>query len=408
MQSKEHTCPVCPEYPYVVVRFMAAVYGRRAVLFHGEQPSLSGNRPVVVPTRRPTNGQCSLKLRQQIALSVLADVQRSKLRMCCVFGPSDCVFVEPDGSFNAGNEPPSGGVRLEAVKKRQRSLDTTPLRRALEDIKLTDHRVSPACIAVDDAGYVSMPGGQYFGTATQLGRLQRLAKSAGGRDDGAVILRTRGEQLVGAVSTAYVSVSHLELVDAIDEVLGETGFALHKFDGDYHQLRIILIDASHKAEAKVGDVSHGGIEITNSETGRGPITVCGYLYRLACANGTVLAFPLERRIQPHRGGSSRLLVERFREAVETCVDELKRHLWALRTLTQKKLLPGYTQQVRARLSAVLSETSTDRLFEELPSNPTVYDLYNAVTHRAHRRNLVRRRGIEIVGGEILRDFVSLR
>jgi hypothetical protein len=104
------------DYPYVVVRFMAAVYGRRAVVFRGETPPTTRSRPVLVNHARPTTTDYPARLKRYIARLVLADVKSSGLRMCCVFAPNDCLYVEPDGAINPGNEAPSGGIALDHVE----------------------------------------------------------------------------------------------------------------------------------------------------------------------------------------------------------------------------------------------------------------------------------------------------
>jgi hypothetical protein len=74
------------QYPYVVIRYMPAVYDVRPV-----PPSMPRERLVSV---------------------ILSEVRRTRFRMCCVFAADDCVYCEPDGTTRASNDPPAGGAVL--------------------------------------------------------------------------------------------------------------------------------------------------------------------------------------------------------------------------------------------------------------------------------------------------------
>jgi len=73
-------------YPYVVIRYMSAVYDIRPV-----SPSMA---------------------RERLIQHILAEVMRTRFRMCCVFAANDCVYCEPDGTTRASDDPPAGGALL--------------------------------------------------------------------------------------------------------------------------------------------------------------------------------------------------------------------------------------------------------------------------------------------------------
>lgn len=176
----------------------------------------------------------------------------------------------------------------------------------------------------------------------------------------------------------------------------------------WHFLRILLVDRTRSAEARVGDASHGGLEITNSETGHGPLRVRGFLFRLACENGATFRIPFSRASQRHQGDSSEALVSRFRAIAAEAGRALDRHLAALRTMARAPLTVELAREARGLLAKQLGQPSLDALFEALPKPSTAYDLYNAVTYRAQARGLVHRRGLEAVGGRLLERFVCRR
>jgi hypothetical protein len=88
--------PAAPAYPYVVIRYMPAVYDIRPV-----------------PPSMP---------RERLVAFILSEVQRTRFRMCCVFAANDCVYCEPDGSTRASDDPPAGGAVLTSRGVENRSL----------------------------------------------------------------------------------------------------------------------------------------------------------------------------------------------------------------------------------------------------------------------------------------------
>jgi hypothetical protein len=73
--------------PYLVERLMPAVYRRVSVPWGMNRDDL-------------------------IAFASDRSV-KTRRRICLVFEPSDCVYVEPDGSAEDSSTPPSGGIAIE-------------------------------------------------------------------------------------------------------------------------------------------------------------------------------------------------------------------------------------------------------------------------------------------------------
>ncbi len=111
-------------YPYVVVRWMPAVYGRRAVVFDTE--ASDARRPLprdvvrVVDPCPYVEGRLSRRARRAVVLHVLAQSAESGFHMCCVFGPDDAVYCSPDGKVSRNRAPPSGGARFDDVEVRRK------------------------------------------------------------------------------------------------------------------------------------------------------------------------------------------------------------------------------------------------------------------------------------------------
>lgn len=112
--------PVVPshEEPYLVVRLMAGVYQREAIkVLRGPHPLAQigqGCCLVVHPHAYDSGGTMTPECRSFLVTAVQNAVTTTRLRMCLVWAPYDCTFVEPEGSIHPGSEPPSGGFPLPA------------------------------------------------------------------------------------------------------------------------------------------------------------------------------------------------------------------------------------------------------------------------------------------------------
>ena len=104
------------KYPYVVIRWMAAVYGSRDVIIDTDIRDQAKGSFLLPPDAVLQNGQIADSGRKLLLDQIMRDVVDSGFRMCAVFGPSDCVFIEPDGTFKVSKDPPSGGIAINDVK----------------------------------------------------------------------------------------------------------------------------------------------------------------------------------------------------------------------------------------------------------------------------------------------------
>ena len=102
-------------YPYLVVRIYAAVYQRERIVVRAARWPMAqiGHQRSFVQRPAPFNadGTLSAPCRALLIASVQHAVRQTKFRMCIVWGPSSCTFVEVDSVIES-NESPSGGLAL--------------------------------------------------------------------------------------------------------------------------------------------------------------------------------------------------------------------------------------------------------------------------------------------------------
>ena len=99
-------------FPYIVVHLMPTVYQREEIALRiGPPEARIGHRNSFIqhPSPYARNGAIGPECRQLLVAATLEAVQRTRFRMCVVWAPDDCTFVERDGSTKESDDPPSGG-----------------------------------------------------------------------------------------------------------------------------------------------------------------------------------------------------------------------------------------------------------------------------------------------------------
>ena len=111
--------PLERKHPYVVIRWMSAVYGVRCVRFVADEDPAAGDNELQVPFRGDPVGEAgelTASARQALVEVVSNIVAKTGRRMCVVFSPTDSCYCEPDGCVRNSASPPSGGLRLDRVE----------------------------------------------------------------------------------------------------------------------------------------------------------------------------------------------------------------------------------------------------------------------------------------------------
>lgn len=108
-------------YPHVVVRLMAAVYNKAAIVFVGptEKDGLLrddryGGLYFAVCCEKPLdNGRFTQEAKMAAAMLVRRVVLDKKMRMCAVFAENDSIYIELDGTMKASDDPPDGMTSID-------------------------------------------------------------------------------------------------------------------------------------------------------------------------------------------------------------------------------------------------------------------------------------------------------
>lgn len=225
------------------------------------------------------------------------------------------------------------------------------------------------------------------------------------------MLRTLDDNVRAFLSERYRRIDNKPLLDAIEPILSKhNDLTVKSCQITDTNLYIKLVNPRLQSEVKVGDIVQSGVLISNSEVGRGNVTVCPLIYRLVCSNGMVAQNRLIGITQRHLGKtapSEKQIAALAGQATGEDDKELLRRIGeTIKIASDKSQFEGFVNQMKraavAEMEADLAEKVvevssrqfgiskyetegiTNRLMES--GDFTIYGLANAVTRHAQDVN----------------------
>lgn len=226
-------------------------------------------------------------------------------------------------------------------------------------------------------------------------------------------LRLRGDEVSAVVSDRYAPLDAEEFVESVRGALVQHGVLREVrvrslATGPTDALRLIL--PGERAELKVGDVSHVGLDVVTSSFGKSAVHISGVLWRLVCTNGLRTPSQMGHFSYRHVGDTQRLR-EGLQDAVPTALIHARGFMgqWQ-RSMGQYIDHVADTIQAMRELTLGERELVTEALKQEvavpeLPERTSAFDLVNAITLAAHGVEPARRLELESFAGEFLRRQV---
>jgi hypothetical protein len=217
-----------------------------------------------------------------------------------------------------------------------------------------------------------------------------------------LFVRVRDGRAVSPHSPRYASLTSRQVVS----VLREAGDLRLLWAHPAHHTFDIALRWEEAVFALNGeDVYCGGIHVRNSETGHGRLRVSAYLYREACANGTIIGMAGERTLlaRVHR---DELGEDDLRQAVAQALAHLPRLGRPLQRLQRRRATLSLLSETLRQVGRVVGPAGAGRLAEHYRLEPGIsaYGLFNAVTHWAQSYPGARRRYLEQIAGGMLTAF----
>jgi hypothetical protein len=227
-------------------------------------------------------------------------------------------------------------------------------------------------------------------------------------------LRLRDDEVTAIVSDRYAPLDAEELMDAVRHALVQHHAVQDVRVKSVATGLVDLLRLTFPAEQqaiKVGDVSAIGLDISSSSFGRSAVHITALVWRLVCENGLRMAEHQGGFSFRHVGESQRLrdgiaeaiptclaqargLMDRWKLAVTTMVEDVAKQIENLRELTQ-----GERRHVE-------EELLTEAQVPALPESTSAYNLVNAITGAARQAEPARRLELESLAGTVLSRHVG--
>lgn len=223
-----------------------------------------------------------------------------------------------------------------------------------------------------------------------------------------VLVRTRqnGAPDLGVraiLSDRYAVVDHLPLLETLEHLLPQQGLSLGGWSLDDEQLTLrIVADADHPASLQ--DPLRIGLHVSNSEIGRGCISLTALITRLVCSNGLVVKVAdlggLHRRHVGRTGENLQEIVHGALPQVLAEADQAVQRFTRLREQPAPQPLAPFLE--RTAKAAELPDEHLPRLISVLEGE-TLYDVINAFTRVAQGFPVAERVRLETAMSRFLRD-----
>lgn len=219
------------------------------------------------------------------------------------------------------------------------------------------------------------------------------------------MLRTLDGHARAFLSSRYRRLDNYDVAGIVTPVVGEMPglqFGSCELTEDFMYLKVV--NPRLQDEVRPGDVVQAGVAISNSETGRGAVSVCPLIYRLVCTNGMTATDSIGSKMRRTHAGPRIITRNRFfvfarevltdsdsgfvtalQTAVRDAMDEARfaQLLNQMRTSAQMELNAENLAEVVKRAAACfkITESESDGVLQHLQADGdyTLYGLANAVT-----------------------------
>lgn len=201
------------------------------------------------------------------------------------------------------------------------------------------------------------------------------------------------------------------VIDAAIHVMGEESPVINAWRSiDQYRFDVVVHDGSSfgvGGDAKVGDLTKGGLRFEHVTKRRRAPQVSAFLYRLVCTNGMEVADlvePLDLRT-----GDFAALLAQLQDNAATLLDHLDHQIESFYELRNQRVDDAAQMLTRLQRERGFSDRLLTEMISRLPAliddldNPTMFDVVNVITNIANHPDVGEggRRGLELAGGHII-------
>jgi|GEM_PF-4917413 len=222
-----------------------------------------------------------------------------------------------------------------------------------------------------------------------------------------LMLRTRGDEVLGVVSANYRKFDNIDVVRAlIDNLGGDTQIHRHHLDDRFFYVRTLYPEGDFKIDGE--GVYHTGFTTFNSEVGFRSLGNAAFIYKLSCQNDAQLS-EHTRRLFRHVGHSFEEMSTGLRRAINSGKNLKRFYVDLVRKAAGQEIeeedFISIMTQVRKMLRLSKKRAAAIiELYKEEPS--TQMGLVNSITHYAHRLRGDQKFFLESGAGSLLEKTIS--
>ena len=208
-----------------------------------------------------------------------------------------------------------------------------------------------------------------------------------------VRVKTENGQALTIVSNKYNDFPDLEVIERC------RGLGIDKISRSDFVLRIYTHE-KFKTEPVPGDACGFGLNIINSETGFGALSITHYILRYVCTNGAVAPVEGADDSKVHYGNREGALEFFLNEQIRKAFESRFKLVKFLRESTGLKA-EGFVKLIGLKVERLIGRRGWMEMLEGLGESGTKYDLFNLITDKAKEFGVGQRLYLERVAGEMI-------
>ncbi len=208
-----------------------------------------------------------------------------------------------------------------------------------------------------------------------------------------VNVKIEGGEAVTITSNRYTDLDDLYILENLSDLKIESVTRNDFFMRLYTEVK-------NKEEVLPGDDFGFGLNIINSETGFGALTIYNYLYRYICSNGAVIKVGDESR-KVHYGFSPRDLKEFVDDNIIKAKMNQEKIKERVRFIHRQKLIDEQIKALEKRISYTIGKSESEIVLGGKGEGATMYDVYNTLTDIAKYYSPDIRLKMEELAGELI-------
>ncbi|NOX66269.1 MAG: hypothetical protein GXO85_10900 [Chlorobi bacterium] len=194
-------------------------------------------------------------------------------------------------------------------------------------------------------------------------------------------------------SPNYTRISDLDIIEIADKI------GISKISRDDYFLRIFTKKKLEVAPL-VNDVCGFGFNIVNSETGFSPVKLEHFILRYWCTNGATAPISIQNEVYFHYKSSKENILKLAIGSLNNADSSRQLFIRKLKESADQESIK-YFPDIIFRVNSILSQSYNNSFFNGFDKRSSKYNLFNHITDKAKKFDLLKRYKLEQLAGNII-------